>query len=266
MIFLRHELVWFCLVQVSTTQFCSFPACLMGPVSDGTNVPISPAPASSSKFGSLMALAPTSMAWAPAPALEVQRMLSFRNLYTAKRRSRKFLLLRIGCPAWIHISLKHLGILRLDLQRWNRISAPSLHVCARSRHMQPQHQMYPVRQDLGLHSNKLTAPQPQGPMAQDHLMTPETLDADLIFPQTLTMSMRKVPSCCGSHANNTTKGLRLGSIIFGKIPTCQLPINLSQFIARQALIPMRLTVPFCSVKTTITVRQSKSLEDREIGK
>ena len=30
--------------------------------------------------------------------------------------------------------------------------------------------------------------------------------------------------------------------------------------------PVRLTVPFCSVKTTITVRQSKSIEDREIGK
>ena len=57
----------------------------------------------------LMTLAPTSMVWAP--VLEVQRkktsMLFFRNLYTSKRRSRKFLLLRIGCPAWIHISRKH---------------------------------------------------------------------------------------------------------------------------------------------------------------
>ena len=42
---------WFCLVQVSTTQFCSFPF-LMARVSDGTNVPISPAPASSSNLGS----------------------------------------------------------------------------------------------------------------------------------------------------------------------------------------------------------------------
>ena len=37
---------WFCLVQVSTTQFCSFPF-LIARVSDGTNVPISLAPASS---------------------------------------------------------------------------------------------------------------------------------------------------------------------------------------------------------------------------
>ena len=45
-----HERFWFCLVQVSTTQFCSFPSFLMARASDGTNVPISAAPASSSKF------------------------------------------------------------------------------------------------------------------------------------------------------------------------------------------------------------------------
>ena len=45
-------------------------------------------------------------------APEVQRMKSSmlfsQNLYTSKRRSRKFLLLRLGCPGWIHISRKHL--------------------------------------------------------------------------------------------------------------------------------------------------------------
>ena len=40
-----HERVWFCLVQVSTNQFCSF-SFLMARVSDGTNLPISLAPAS----------------------------------------------------------------------------------------------------------------------------------------------------------------------------------------------------------------------------
>ena len=166
----------------------------------------------------LMALAPTSMVWAP--ALEVQwmksSMLFFRNLYTSKRRSRKFLLSRIVCPAWIHISRKHLGILRLDLQRWNRILAPSLHVSARSRHMQLQHQMYPVRQDPGPHSKKLTAPQPQGPMAQGHPMTTETQHADLILRQALLMNMREVPSYYGFHVNSTILELRSGSILFGK--------------------------------------------------
>ena len=40
------------------------------------------------------------------------------------------------------------------------------------------------------------------------------------------------------------------------------------FVARfqDVGIPYEIDSPFCSVKTTITVRQSKSLEDREIGK
>ena len=47
----RSRAFWFCLVQVSTIQFCRF-SFLMARVSDGTNVPISPAPASSSNMGS----------------------------------------------------------------------------------------------------------------------------------------------------------------------------------------------------------------------
>ena len=125
-------------------------------------------------------------------------------------------------------------------------------------------------------------------MAPGHLVTVEIRDADLIFPQTLTMSMREVPSCYGSHANNTTKGLRSGSIISVTNPTCQPTINMSQFIAKQVpyqpdlylkheanvktllfdmkmmVSLLKLTVPFCCDKTTITVRQSKSLEDREL--
>ena len=49
-VFPVHERFWLCLVQVSRTQFYSFPAFLMARVSDGTNVPISPAPTSSSNL------------------------------------------------------------------------------------------------------------------------------------------------------------------------------------------------------------------------
>ena len=45
--------------------------------------------------------------------------------------------------------------------------------------------------------------------------------------------MREVPSCYGSFANNTTKGLRSGSIISMKSPTCQPTVDLIQFIAKQ---------------------------------
>ena len=49
--FSRLRAFWFCLVQVSTTLFCSF-SFHMARVSDGTNVPKSPAPSSSSNMGS----------------------------------------------------------------------------------------------------------------------------------------------------------------------------------------------------------------------
>ena len=239
----------------------------------------------------LIVLAPTSTV--RAPVLVSQRMRSstpsFHSLRNSKSRSRKSQLLRIGCPAWYQISREHLGILRPDLQRWNIISAPSLHVCASSRHMLPQHQTFPVRHDPGHQLNRLTAPQPQGPMAQDHLMTTETQDEDLIDSPAPKMNNREVPFYYDSLANNTTKGSQSGSITFGKNPTCQPSTNLSEFIARQdlcrsglflkhepnvktLLLDMRMMVslmqlsPFCCANTNIIVRQSKSIEDREIGK
>ena len=51
-VFPVHERFWFCLVQVSTTQFCGFPPVLMARASDGTDVLVSPLPVSSSKMGS----------------------------------------------------------------------------------------------------------------------------------------------------------------------------------------------------------------------
>ena len=155
--------------------------------------------------------------------------------------------------------------------------------------MQPQHQMYPVRQDPGLHSKKLTAPQPQGPMAQDHQMTTETQDADLIFPQALLINIREVPSYYDSHVNSTMLELRNGSILWetSNIPADNKLVTIhckagsmsvrlvfetrakcQDFVARYKDdgIPYEIESPFCSVKTNIAVRQSKSLEDREIGK
>ena len=81
----------------------------------------------------LKVLVMTSMDWAPAP--EIVRMKSSmpfsQNLYTSKRRSLKFQLL----TTWMSRmdSTYHENTWDFcdsDLQRWNRISAPSLHVCA----------------------------------------------------------------------------------------------------------------------------------------
>ena len=119
------------------------------------------------------AVVPTFMAWAPVTVSQWMRssMISFHSLHNSKNRSRRFPLARIGCPVWNHMSRLHLEDLPRDLQRWNRISVPSLHDFARSKRMQPQPQMFPARQDLGLCSNRLMGLQPQGPMARCHLTT-----------------------------------------------------------------------------------------------
>ena len=170
-------------------------------------------------------------------------------------------------------SRKHLGIFRLDLQIWNRISAPSPNVRARSSHVRTQHQMYPVRQDPGLRSNKLTAPQPQGLLAQDRLLITETQDA--------LLNGRKVPSYNDSRVNGTkwisalcemsnipadklvTTHCKAGSmsvmIVFETRANC--PDIVVRF--KDDGIPHALDSTFCCTNTSITVRQSRSLEDRE---
>ena len=165
MIFLRHELFWFCLVQVSTTQFCSFPAFLMARVSDGTNVPIPPAQASSSNFGS------------PNGSGSDLDGLGTRSGSTTDEKLDGLLSKSVHFDTQIaqipaltnwtsrmdsHIT-KTLGDFATKLTEMEHSFSTLTARCARSRHMQPQHQMYLVRQDPGLHSNKLTAPQPQGP-------------------------------------------------------------------------------------------------------
>ena len=62
-----------------------------------------------------------------------------------------------------------------------------------------------------------------------------TQDADWILSLVQKMNRHEVPSCYSSLANNIIKGLRNGSIVFGKTPTCQPSTNLSEFIAKQVL-------------------------------
>ena len=103
------------------------------------------------------------------------------------------------------------------------------------------------------------------------------------------MNNHGVPSYFDSLANNTTKGSQSGSITFGKNPACQHMTSLSEFIAKQVPcrsglflqheanvktlfvgknvgMPYAINSPFCCANAAITVRQSKSIEDREIGK
>ena len=116
-------------------------------------------------------------------------------------------------------------------------------------------------------------------------MTIEIRDVGLILSEALKMNMREVASYYGSRVNNTTVVLRIGSVIIGKSPTYQLETNLSEYIAKQVPcqsdsyskqepnvrtlwpdVKMMVSSPFYQSRTNIAVRQSKSLEDREIGK
>ena len=138
------------------------------------------------------------------------------------------------------------------------------------------------------HSNGSSAAGSLG--SQGHLMTVEIRGVDLIRSQAPKMNKHEVPSYYGSFANNTTKGVRSGLNIFWKNPICQHSTNLSEFIVRQVLcrsglylkhesnvetflareeddgIPYAIDSPFCCTNTNIIVRQSKSIEDREIGR
>ena len=106
--------------------------------------------------------------------------------------------------------------------------------------MQLPPEAFPARQGLGTYLDRLTAPQPRGPMAQEHLTTTGTQDADLILFQTQTMKMLEVPSCSSFHVNKFTQECVLGSISSGQRPTYQLSIGLSEFIVKQAPYPPSL--------------------------
>ena len=140
------------------------------------------------------------------------------------------------------------------LQRWSIISIASLLMSARSRHMQPLLQMYRALHDPGPQWNKLTAPQPQGPMAKVHLRTTETHDEGSILPQAQKMNKHEVPSYLNSPTNNTSKELHSGSIPLWKSLVCWHVTNLLEFIAKQ--VPCQLDLFLkreANVKTLLSV-------------
>ena len=140
--------------------------------------------------------------------------------------SLKLVLSRDGCPAWIHISRKHLGILRLDLQRWNRNSVLSLiarmckfETCTAS------------ASNVFEQVDGSTAAGSHCPgSSDDSRNTRRRID----ISQTLMMSMREVPSYSDSLVNNISKTLHIGSIPFGMNLVCWYVTKLLEFIAKGA--------------------------------
>ena len=146
--------------------------------------------------------------------------------------SLRFLVFRVGCLEWNHTSQLHLEDLRLDSQRWNRISALSAHACARSKQVQFPPQVSPARQDLGPHLDRLTGSTAAGSHEiQGHLKKTGTQDADSIPSQVQMIKMLDVPFYCGLLANNAMLACPLGS---KKTLVALAPADMqSGFIAKQ---------------------------------
>ena len=165
-----------------------------------------------------MALAPTSMVWAPAP--EVQRMKSsmsfFQNLYTLQRRSQIPALTTWMSRVDSHIT-KTLGDFATRLAEMEQnFSTFTARLCK-------------VETFAASAKKYVNHSQPQGPMAQDHLMTIGIRDADLIFPQALLMNMREVPSYyvfpCEQHHKGITKWID-NLWEESNMPACNKPVRI----------------------------------------
>ena len=128
------------------------------------------------------------------------------------------------------------------------------------------------------------APQPLGPsgsMDRGLQTTTGTQDVDSIPFPSQRMNMHEVPFCFDFHvAGSTISKLRLTHQPSANLPEYtakqapSLPDSYSKraecqdFVARHKDdgIPFEIDGPICNVKTDIAVRQSKWLEDQEIGK
>ena len=212
-VFTVHELFWFCLVQVTSTQFRCFPPVLMARASDGTDEPIPPLPASSSNTGSpngsLPDLDGTGYRATTMEEKINEMFVQVAKLPLLKQSVSTFDHTLSQTVASYDAKITNIEQMVRVLPLWKRMQRPS--------------PVDPARQDLGIFSDIALAPHPldlSGPMAKGRPMTIEIQDEDLIRSQAPKMNMHEVPSYYGSRVNNTTMGLRIGSI-FGKSPTYQ---------------------------------------------
>ena len=135
----------------------------------------------------------------------------------------------------------------------------------------------------------MTAPQLLGPMVWDHLIKTETHDEGLILLQVHEMNNHEVPSYrvpCEQYTKGITQWIDTLWEESGLL-ACNKPFGIhckagsvsvrlvfetrgksQDFVARYKddAIPYTINNPFCCTSTTITVRQSISIEDREIEK
>ena len=171
----------------------------MARVSDGTHVPISPAPASFSNMGS------------PNGSLPDLEGTGFRASTVEEKINEIYIQLPLFIQNAARIENCFQTLAQTVAAQSTKITnieqiVGSLvaRVTSLEQNAAPVTQ---IQQHLGTCLEKVTAPQPlgpSGPMALDRLRTVEIQGVDLILSQALKMNMHGVPSYYGSHVNSTT--------------------------------------------------------------
>ena len=183
MIFLRHELFWFCLVQVFSTQFCWFPPSFLviaRPVAgaDHANVPNSPLQDLSSNFGSLDGSLPDFERVGARPTHSMEERF---EAILARRLSQSEV--HFGALASIPMLVQGFTSFENSILSLTQSMATITNIVSS------------VEQVVG-------GLQPQGPLAQGHLKKAGIQDADSIPSHVQMIRKLEVPffHCC--FANN----------------------------------------------------------------
>ena len=289
-VFPVHERFWFCFEQVSTTQFCCFPPVPMARASDGTDVPVSPLPASSSKMGSLngsfLDLEGTGYRASTMEKKINDMFVQIAKLPLLMQRKSRF----ENCVQTLSHTVasydakstnieQKVGSLaaRVTTLETNATTVSSGSGSARSWNM--------LGQSTGSTASGFLLS--HGPRSSDdnrntrRRLDPSSSPADeharsavlLRFPceqyhKGITKWINDLweESNMPAHSRPVTIHCKAGSMSVRLV--FESRAKFQDFVVRykEDGIPYEIDGPFCSVKTTITVRQSKSIQDREIGK
>ena len=178
---------------------------------------------------------------------------SFHSLHNSKSRSRKFLLSRLWMSRMDSHITKTLGDFATRLAEIKQnLSTFSARLCkvetsaASASNISGSARSWPSLEQVD--GSTATGSHSPG-SSSDNRNARRRLD----FPQTLMRSMREVPSCYGSHANNTTNEVDQGSV---KNPTCRSSLYLKHdanvktllLDIKMVVFPLRLTVPYAVSK------------------
>ena len=285
-VLLVHELFCFCLVQVSTTQFCSF-SFLMARVSDGTNVPISLAPASSSNMGSpngsLLDIAGNGFhaCTMEEKINEIYLQLPLFIQYAARiGNCIQTLAQTVAAQSTKITNIEQIAgslVARVTSLEQHAASGSSSPDSARCWSMLGHSNGSTGTGSLGSHGPESSDDNRNTRRRLDTLSSPEDEQARsavlLRFPceqyhEGITKWINNLWEESNMLADKKTVTIhcKAGSVsarlVFKTKAKCQ------DIVARYKDdgISFEINSPLCCAKTTITVRQSKSLEDREIGK